>query len=148
MGKLTTALLSALLQLCTAIQPESHSPPPNQEFRELVWGDINFLHTTDNHGWHAGHLQEPQYSADLGDYTSFIRHMRRRADEKGVDLLVLDSGDRAEGNGLWDASDPRGVVTRSLVRRWDVDILTTGYVWSLRGREFWGLWLMGRRQQP
>jgi len=127
MRKLTIAtLLSTLLQLGTAIQPESHSPRPNQEIRELVWGDINFLHTTDNHGWHAGHLQEPQYSADLGDYMSFISHMRRRAAEKDVDLYVLDSGDRAEGNGLWDASNPKGYVTRGLLRGWDVDILTTG----------------------
>ncbi len=26
--------------------------------RELDWGQINFLHTTDIHGWLGGHLQE------------------------------------------------------------------------------------------
>lgn len=50
-----------------------------------------------SHGWHAGHLQEPQYSADFGDYISFVKHMRRLADEKEADLVVVDTGDRAEG---------------------------------------------------
>ena len=33
--------------------------------------------------------------------------MRKKADEKGVDLLVIDTGDRIEGNGLYDASNPK-----------------------------------------
>lgn len=78
------------------------------------------------HGWHAGHLEESQYSADLGDYISFISHMRRRAKEKGVDLLVIDTGDRVEGNGLYDASEPKGLYTRRILEPFDVDIITTG----------------------
>ena len=52
--------------------------------------------------------------------------MRQLARSKGVDLLVIDSGDRAEGNGLWDASDPMGTFTRRLLRSLDLDLLTTG----------------------
>ncbi|KAJ8104969.1 hypothetical protein ONZ43_g7609 [Nemania bipapillata] len=94
--------------------------------RELEWGQINFLHTTDIHGWLGGHLQEPQYSADWGDYISFTEHMRRKADEKGVDLLVIDTGDRVEGNGLYDGSDPKGRFTYDIFGQQSVDILCTG----------------------
>ncbi|KAI5778913.1 Metallo-dependent phosphatase-like protein [Geopyxis carbonaria] len=116
----------ALAALAGAIQPAARDPLPGQEMRELEWGDLNFLHTTDNHGWHGGHLQEPQYSADLGDYVSFTTHMRQRANDRGVDLLVVDSGDRAEGNGLWDASDPKGLYTRQLLQQVPFDVLTSG----------------------
>lgn len=122
-----TALVALALPFTTtAIQPSAQDTLPGQELRDLDWGDLNILHTTDNHGWHAGHLQEPQYSADVGDYQSFITHMRARADEKGVDLLVVDTGDRAEGNGLWDASDPKGNYTRAIISRLDLDLVTTG----------------------
>ena len=40
-----------------AAQPSAASPV-SAPLRELPWGQINFLHTTDTHGWHAGHLQE------------------------------------------------------------------------------------------
>ncbi|KAL7271342.1 hypothetical protein RUND412_005902 [Rhizina undulata] len=118
--------VAPLLQFARAIQPTAKEPVPNQEFRDLEWGQLNFLHTTDNHGWHGGHLLEDQYSADLGDYVSFVSHMRRIADEKNVDLLVLDTGDRAEGNGLWDSSDPAGTYTRKMFKQLDVDLLTIG----------------------
>ncbi|KAF8539721.1 Metallo-dependent phosphatase-like protein [Trichophaea hybrida] len=118
---LEAAAFAVLLQYTYAIQPSAQNPARNQEFRDLEWGDLNFLH-----GWHAGHLSEPQYSADLGDYISFISHMRQRAKEKGVDLLVIDSGDRVEGNGLYDASEPKGLYTRRILQQLDVDILTTG----------------------
>ena len=32
--------------------------PEKAELRDLTWGQLNFLHTTDTHGWHGGHLQE------------------------------------------------------------------------------------------
>lgn len=32
--------------------------PEKAEIRDLTWGQLNFLHTTDTHGWHGGHLQE------------------------------------------------------------------------------------------
>lgn len=32
--------------------------PVSAPSRDIPWGQLNFLHTTDTHGWHAGHLQE------------------------------------------------------------------------------------------
>jgi hypothetical protein len=94
--------------------------------RDLRWGQLNFLHTTDTHGWHGGHLQESQYSADWGDYISFTHHMRKRADEEGRDLLLVDTGDRVEGNGLYDASDPKGKYYFDIYREQDLDIICSG----------------------
>ena len=37
-----------------AVQLSASNPP----LRDLKWGQLNFLHTTDTHGWLAGHLQE------------------------------------------------------------------------------------------
>ncbi len=94
--------------------------------RDLQWAQLNFLHTTDTHGWHGGHLQESQYSADWGDYVSFAEHLRKRADDDGSDLLLVDTGDRVEGNGLYDASDPKGKYYYDIYREQDVDIICTG----------------------
>ena len=52
----------------------------------LAWGQINFLHTTDTHGWLEGHLKEQNYGADWGDFVSFTRHMKHKAGNLGVDL--------------------------------------------------------------
>jgi len=58
----------------------------------LEWGQINFLHTTDTHGWLEGHIKEPNYGADWGDYASFTKHMKQKARTLGVDLLLVDTG--------------------------------------------------------
>jgi hypothetical protein len=58
----------------------------------LEWGQINFLQTTDTHGWLEGHLKEPNYGADWGDFVSFTKAMRQKADNLGVDLLLVDTG--------------------------------------------------------
>ena len=120
-------LLLALTHLATCSQP-SAPKPISAPLRELPWttSGINFLHTTDTHGWHGGHLQEPQYSADWGDYISFAHHLRQRADDDGSDLLVIDSGDRVEGNGLYDASDPKGIYTSSIFKHQHIDVITAG----------------------
>ncbi|TAQ84513.1 hypothetical protein B7494_g7155 [Chlorociboria aeruginascens] len=94
--------------------------------RDLPWGQLNFLQTTDTHGWHAGHLQEAQYSADWGDYISFATRMREKADKDGVDLLLIDTGDRIEGNGLYDASSPKGQYTYDIFKEQDIDVICTG----------------------
>lgn len=94
--------------------------------RELQWGQLNFLHTTDTHGWHGGHLQESQYSSDWGDYISLAHHLRKRADDEGRDLLLVDTGDRVEGNGLYDGSDPKGQYYFDIYREQDVDLICTG----------------------
>ena len=39
-----TALFVSLLELSLAIQPQAQNPVNNQEFRELEWGDLNFLY--------------------------------------------------------------------------------------------------------
>lgn len=71
-------------------------------------------------------LFRPQYSADWGDYISFTEHMKKKADDKGVDLLVVDTGDRIEGNGLYDASDPKGKYTYDIVAQQSFDVICTG----------------------
>lgn len=58
----------------------------------LEWGQINFLHTTDTHGWLEGHLKEQNYGADWGDFVTFTRRMKQKAANLGVDLLIVDSG--------------------------------------------------------
>ncbi|KAI2619605.1 ser/Thr protein phosphatase family [Hypoxylon sp. NC1633] len=118
-------LVASLATFASAAQPGAPAPVA-APMRDLEWGQINFIHTTDTHGWHAGHLQEPLYSADWGDYISFASHLRRKADEQGVDLLVIDTGDRIEGNGLYDASSPKGKYTYDIFREQTIDLLCTG----------------------
>jgi hypothetical protein len=121
--RLTLSL--ALACLAGAEQPSAPSPIA-APLRELPWGKLNFLHTTDTHGWHGGHLQEAQYSADWGDYISFAHHLHERADEEGSDLLLVDTGDRVEGNGLYDASNPKGKYALDIVKQQSIDIVTVG----------------------
>jgi 2',3'-cyclic-nucleotide 2'-phosphodiesterase (5'-nucleotidase family) len=73
------------------MQPESLNATTKPK-APLEWGQINFLQTTDTHGWLEGHLKEENYGADWGDYASFVRHMRRKADDLEVDLLLVDTG--------------------------------------------------------
>lgn len=119
---LAAGLLGAVAQ---AMQPGA-AKPLAAPMRDLQWAQLNFLHTTDTHGWHGGHLQESQYSADWGDYISFAHHMRKEADDRGVDLLLVDTGDRVEGNGLYDASTPKGQYTYDIFKEQDIDIICTG----------------------
>ncbi|KXT05543.1 hypothetical protein AC578_3689 [Pseudocercospora eumusae] len=132
-------LLLALLHLATAEQPSAPSPIA-APLRQLPWGQLNFLHTTDTHGWHGGHLQEAQYSADWGDYISFASHLHKRADDEGSDLLLIDTGDRVEGNGLYDASKPKGEYTFDIIKHQNIDVITTGnhelYVKNTSIREY------------
>ncbi|KAI0692870.1 Metallo-dependent phosphatase-like protein [Cerioporus squamosus] len=90
--------------------PQTRLTPPT---RPLVWGDVNIIHTTDSHGWLLGHQKssfpEPNYSGDLGDFASFVTHMKQLAVEKDVDLLLVDSGDLHDGTGLSDGFPPGGV---------------------------------------
>ncbi|KAL1880429.1 hypothetical protein Plec18167_003833 [Paecilomyces lecythidis] len=92
----------------------------------LAWGQFNVLHTTDTHGWLEGHLKEKNYGADWGDFVSFVKHMRQKADELNVDLLLIDTGDLHDGAGLSDATDPNGVVSNNVFDVLDYDLLTIG----------------------
>jgi hypothetical protein len=98
------------------------------------------LHTTDTHGWHGGHLQEPQYNADWGDYISFATHLKTRATQNGADLLLIDTGDRVEGNGLYDGSTPPGLYTYDIFKNAPIDVMTVGnhelYINTTAQRDF------------
>ncbi|KHJ32836.1 putative ser thr protein phosphatase family [Erysiphe necator] len=118
-------LFLALVALAVAEQPEAVAPVTAPQ-RRLPLGQLNFLHTTDIHGWYAGHLQQGQYSADIGDYSSFIHRMREKINLNGSDLLLIDTGDRVDGNGLYDASKPKGLFTFEIIKELDYDVLTLG----------------------
>lgn len=109
-----------------AQQPSARNPKTNVKLRQLQWGKINFLHTTDTHAWYAGHLNQKNYGADWGDYISFVKHLRDYADSIGVDLIVVDSGDKHDGNGLSDASEVNGEVSTRFFIELDFDLLTIG----------------------
>ncbi|KAB8295945.1 hypothetical protein EYC80_008765 [Monilinia laxa] len=125
MVKHLLTLAGLLPSLAAGAQPSAPAAKA-APMRPLQWGQLNFLQTTDTHGWHAGHLQEAQYSADWGDYISFAEQMKKQADDKGVDLLLVDTGDRIEGNGLYDASDPKGRYTYDIFREQNIDIICSG----------------------
>ena len=116
------AVSGVLVQAKQPGAPEPDAAP----LRELKYGQINFLHTTDTHGWHAGHLNEPSYSADWGDYIDFAGRMRERVEADGKDLLLVDTGDRIEGNGLYDASEPKGKYTFDIFKQQHIDIICSG----------------------
>jgi hypothetical protein len=52
--------------------------------------------------------------------------MRQKADGMGADVLLIDTGDRIEGNGLYDASDPKGKYTYDIFKEQDIDVICTG----------------------
>lgn len=53
-----SVFLSAALALTAhAAQPGALAPVA-APLRDLNWGQLNFLHTTDTHGWLGGHLLE------------------------------------------------------------------------------------------
>lgn len=110
--------------------PQFPLTPP---YRPLVWGDFNVIHTTDTHGWLLGHQKsswpEPNYSGDLGDFASFVTHMKRIAVEKNVDLLLVDSGDVHDGTGLSDGYPPGGVdahESNKFLERLPYDLMAIG----------------------
>ncbi|KAJ5398092.1 hypothetical protein N7509_006205 [Penicillium cosmopolitanum] len=52
--------------------------------------------------------------------------MRDKAAEKNVDLLLIDTGDLHDGNGLSDSTKPNGEITNPIFQNIDYDILTPG----------------------
>ncbi|KAJ6532281.1 Metallo-dependent phosphatase-like protein [Mycena vulgaris] len=101
---------SALDQWSVSVGHSQRVSPPS---RELQWGEINVIATTDTHGWLLGHTKEsppePNYSGNWGDYSAFVTHMKELAVEKDVDLLLVDSGDLHDGTGLTDGFPAGGV---------------------------------------
>lgn len=108
--------------------------PPSPFRRPLVWGDINFLHTTDTHGWYGGHQHQESYSGNWAQFISFAEHMKERARANNQDLLLIDSGDRHDGNGLSDLTSPNGALLLPIFVKQKYDILTIGnhemYLWE------------------
>lgn len=60
-ASLKSLAIFTLLSAAQAIQPSAPEPIA-VPLRNLKWGQLNFLHTTDTHGWLAGHLQEYERS--------------------------------------------------------------------------------------
>lgn len=49
--------LALVTNVARAAQPGAVKPVA-APMRDLTWGQLNFLHTTDTHGWLSGHLLE------------------------------------------------------------------------------------------
>jgi 2',3'-cyclic-nucleotide 2'-phosphodiesterase (5'-nucleotidase family) len=78
-------------RLVRRMQPDAQNASSGPK-APLEWGQINFLQTTDTHGWLEGHIKEKNYGADWGDFVSFTTHMKKKASDLGVDLLLIDTG--------------------------------------------------------
>lgn len=52
--------------------------------------------------------------------------MREQAESQGAELLLIDTGDRVEGNGLYDASVPKGIYISDVLRQQHIDLLSAG----------------------
>lgn len=63
---------------------------------------------------------------------NYCRHMKHKAGNLGVDLLLIDTGDLHDGNGLSDATTPNGAVTNPIFENIDYDLLTIGTAWVFR----------------
>jgi hypothetical protein len=66
------------------------------------------------------------FSADWGDYVSFAQRLRDKADADGYDLLLIDTGDRVEGNAIYDGSKPRGKFTYEIAKEQNIDLICSG----------------------
>ncbi|KAK5070062.1 hypothetical protein LTR64_001896 [Lithohypha guttulata] len=117
--------LMARHDLDKRIQPGALPTLP-QQIKDIHWGQLNILSTTDTHGWLAGHLLDENYSADYGDFADFVRKMKAKADALGVDLLLVDSGDLHDGTGFGDATTPNGRLTLPIFKQLPYDLLSIG----------------------
>jgi 2',3'-cyclic-nucleotide 2'-phosphodiesterase (5'-nucleotidase family) len=52
--------------------------------------------------------------------------MREKAESQGRDLLVVDTGDRVEGNGLYDSSEPKGIYLSDVLKQQHIDLICSG----------------------
>ncbi|KAM0749330.1 hypothetical protein T439DRAFT_290562 [Meredithblackwellia eburnea MCA 4105] len=114
----------------TTLQQPDSTGPTDWPYRALEWGEVNVISTTDTHGWLLGHQrQEASFSGDWGDLLSFVTRMKEEARRRGVDLLVVDSGDRVDGNGLVDGEPEghvKGYTALKFFQRMPYDVVTTG----------------------
>ncbi|SJM87670.1 related to 5^ nucleotidase [Zygosaccharomyces bailii] len=106
-------------------EPEAFSQPAPY-IRDLKTGQLNFLHTTDTHGWLGSHLLQPNYNADWGDFVTFVSEFKEKQLNQDQDFLLIDTGDKHDGNGLSDATVPNGIETTKIFNEQDYDLLTLG----------------------
>lgn len=52
--------------------------------------------------------------------------MKHKAGRLGVDLLLVDTGDLHDGNGLSDATKPNGLLSNPIHQEVDYDVLAIG----------------------
>jgi hypothetical protein len=52
--------------------------------------------------------------------------MRDKAEADGTDLLIVDTGDRVEGNAIYDSSKPRGKFTYEIAKEQQIDLICSG----------------------
>jgi 2',3'-cyclic-nucleotide 2'-phosphodiesterase (5'-nucleotidase family) len=99
------------------MQPNAVQPVDGPR-SELAWGQLNILHTTDTHGWLEGHLKEGSYSADWGDFASFVAHMKQKAKALKTDLLLIDTGVRnGTREAMWPIVKTMGASVMELLER-------------------------------
>lgn len=87
-------------------EPPTDAPSTKQSFM--------FIHTTDIHGWVAGHAHEAIYNADFGDFASLMEHLLEKNDKY---VLLFDSGDVIEGTGLSDFPQIHGEKIFPIVQK-------------------------------
>jgi 2',3'-cyclic-nucleotide 2'-phosphodiesterase (5'-nucleotidase family) len=121
-----TSLFNPYNKIKIRQQLNSRLPNINEPLRNLKIGELNFLHTTDTHGWYLGHINQKQYSADWGDLISFHSNLLKNINNHNSDLLLVDSGDRHDGNGLSDLTFPNGELSSKIFKMLDYDLITVG----------------------
>ncbi|KAH3679775.1 hypothetical protein WICMUC_000741 [Wickerhamomyces mucosus] len=109
------------------LQQPGLSEPSNSIFKDLILGELNFLHTSDTHGWYAGHLNnQDSFTGDWGDFISFSTHFQKLTNSLGLDVLLIDSGDKHDGNGLSDITIPNGIISTRIFNTQSYDLITLG----------------------
>lgn len=132
LGLVASTLVSSLASPVDWEQRSFHSLDEPNEIRSLQLGQINFLQTTDTHGWLGSHPNQPDYDADWGDFVSFVDLFKRNrlglnSDKGGKqDLLIIDTGDKHDGSGYSDATSPNGLESTKIFNEMDYDLLTLG----------------------
>lgn len=79
--------------------------------------------------WVSGHRhndRDPPSTADYGDLVSFHSHVQDLADAQGKDIILINSGDIVDGQGLGDATKPKGTALFPLLAQVPFDAFSIG----------------------
>ncbi|KAG7193933.1 uncharacterized protein KQ657_005132 [Scheffersomyces spartinae] len=122
-------------EVTSGSRPNTPTIAPGSPLRRpLVWNDINFLHTTDTHAWYGGHEHQKSYSGNWAHFISFAERLKEKAHKNHQDLLLVDSGDKHDGNGLSDLTSPNGALLLPIFMKQAYDIVSIGnhemYLWE------------------